>query len=97
MPNRKLLNFFFTCLLLLTLAPTALAASVTIHGGEELGMAHLSGSEYVSDVAESGGVLYFMVTDAADGYQKKILSRPVSGDGETTVYTPDMAAGSTER
>ncbi|MCI8440320.1 MAG: copper amine oxidase N-terminal domain-containing protein, partial [Oscillospiraceae bacterium] len=96
MPNRKLLNFFFTCLLLLTLAPTALAASVTIHGGEELGMAHLSGSEYVSDVAESGGVLYFMVTDAADGYQKKILSRPVSGDGETTVYTPDMAAGSTE-
>lgn len=52
MQIRKLLHSVFTCLILFALAPTALAASVTIHGGEELGMEHLSSSEYVSDWAE---------------------------------------------
>lgn len=75
------------CALLLTLslsASPALASAVTVHGGG--GLEALGEGEYVSDVAEGGGTLYFMVSE------QKIIAVPAGGAGSAVVYTPGMVA-----
>lgn len=68
----------------------------TIHSGGEPGINNLSESEYISDIAESGGWLYFMVTDGETGYQTKIIRSAVRDGENTMIYTPEMVAGSAQ-
>lgn len=96
---RKLFCFItsviFTIFCISVCCPAALAAAVSIHSGGGPGVNNLSGSEYVSDLAESGGKLYFMVRDRETGYQTKIIYNDVKDEENAAVYTPeDMAAGS---
>jgi len=94
MKLRKILCVVCCCLLLEGLSSTALAASVTIHIGGGPGVNNLSESEYISDIAESNGWLYFMVTDRETGYQTKIICSAVNDVDNTAVYTPERVGGS---
>lgn len=96
MKIRKALCVLCCCLLAACLPPTAQAASVSIHTGGGSGINSLSESEYISDIAENSGSLYFMVTDKETGYQTKIICQGVNDETIATVYTPEMAAGSTQ-
>ena len=94
---RKIFCFIVSTILCISIChPTALAVSVTIHSGGEPGINNLSESEYISDIAESGGWLYFMVTDGETGYQTKIIRSAVRDGENTMIYTPEMVAGSAQ-
>lgn len=95
MKIRKILCAFFCWLVLFSLSSTVRAASVSIHSGGEPGVNNLSGSEYVSDIVESDGKLYFMVTDRITGYRAKIICQAVNDERNIIIYTPDMIDSST--
>lgn len=95
---RKFLCFVMGIIVSMALCrSTAMAASVTIHSGEALGVNNLSENEYVSDIVENGGKLYFMVMDMETGYQTKIICSAVDDEDNVGVYTPEMAGGTAQQ
>lgn len=83
----RLLPFITSTILCIScLTPTVLAVPIAIQNSNEHEINSLNSNDYVTDIAENHGNLYFMVTG------KKIISTSVNRAGVAIVYTPDMLA-----